>query len=73
MEEKGNNEEISPKVSNSYKDIIPQTSNIQNEQQLQWDGLDPNKSYDWKNAVLNINNNQSNIIQQNIPAKDCNR
>ena len=38
----GEDEEISLKVSNSSKDITPQTNNIENEQQ--WDGLDPNKS-----------------------------
>ena len=70
MEAQTSSEGKSPKDSNSSKDITPQTNNIQNETQYQWEGLDPNKSYEWKKPELNINNDQTNIIQQDITAKD---
>ena len=60
----------SPEGSNSSKDITPQKNNVQNETQYKWEGLDPNKSFDWKEPELNINNDQTNINQQDITVKD---
>ena len=58
-------DEISSKVSNSSKDITPQANNVQNEIQLEWEGTDPSKSFDWETEKLNISDKQNNIIQQN--------
>ena len=79
MKAQTNSEEKSPEGSDSSKDVTPQTNNVQNEVpnnvqnevQLQWEvsGLDPNNSYDWNNAELNINNDQPNINQQDITNK----
>ena len=72
MKAQTSSEGKSPKESNSSKDVTPQTNNVQNEVQLQWEvsGLDPNKSFDWNNAELHTNNDQTNINQQDITVKD---
>ena len=72
MKAQTTSEEKSPEGSDSSKDVTPQTNNVQNEVQLQWEvsGLDPNKSFDWNNAELHTNNDQTNINQQDITVKD---
>ena len=72
MKAQTTSEEKSPEGSDSSKDVTPQTNNVQNEVQLQWEvsGLDPNESFDWNNAKLHTNNDQTNINQQDITVKE---